>query len=162
MNVECPVSETSERREPIWLTVADLSMLVIGVALAIYLREMHFPSDRIKIGNISMPGWVPWLFVIEEVAMKTGLALAFVIMARRARYGGLPKPGDWLAIAVGLTLLLEAMKRTQWQKSLARWVLVDLRQSLGWDRRFPSELPRRGAIGSEAQLRWVSGGLQAR
>ena len=89
MNVECPVSETSERREPIWLTVADLSMLVIGVALAIpYLCDMHFPSDRIKIGNIPMPSRTPWLFVIEEVAMKTGFALAFVIMARLAPIWG--------------------------------------------------------------------------
>jgi hypothetical protein len=120
-----------QRREPVCLTVADLATLVNGSAFAISLPVIHFPSDRIAISNIPMPGWVPWLFAIGEVAMKLCLALTPVIVARRARYGGLASPAEWLAIAGGLTFLLEFISRAGWLQRIARWYFVDVRSMLG-------------------------------
>jgi hypothetical protein len=136
--------ESTERREPIWLTLADLCALVLGCALALFLPQMHFPTDRVAVAGFPMPNWVVWLFVIAKFAMRAGLALTPVIVARRARYGGVPRPADWLAVAVGLTLLLEFAHRTQWMKRLALWYLVEVRSSLGWTVSFQPRVP--GAI----------------
>ena len=138
MDSQWPLQKTSERLEPISITLADLMMLVFGSAVAISLPQMHFPADRIAIDNIPMPGWVPWLFVIGEVAMKVGLALIPVILGRRARYGGLPRPADWLAILVGLSLLHEIVRRYGCIKRFARWYLVDFRSWLGYSISFPA------------------------
>ena len=107
-------------------------MLVVGFALAFSLPRLYHLADRISIGSLPMPGWVVCLFVIREAAMKGGLALAPVIVARRARYGGLPRPSDWLAILIVLPLLHEVIQRSDWMKRFARWYLVDVRPSLGY------------------------------
>jgi hypothetical protein len=151
MEDTCAIRGSRERREPTSITLADLSSLVVGAALAFSLPQLHHPTDRISIGNIPMPGWVACLFVIGEVAMKAGLALTPVIVARRVRYGGLPGPADWLAILVGLALLHEVVRRFEWMKRFARWYLVDFWSSLGYpvsfalDERFPG----RGAMVGE-------------
>jgi hypothetical protein len=137
MDGECAMQEATERSEPISITLADLSALVFGSALAISLPRMHLLTDRITIGNIPMPGWVAWLFVIGEAAMRVGLAFIPVILARRARYGGLPRPAEWLSILVALALLQEVIQRSGWIEALARWYIVDLRSSLGYAVSFP-------------------------
>jgi len=132
MDGECAIQKTRERREPIPITLADLAALVLGSALAISLPQMHLTTDRIAIGGAPMPGWIAWLFVIGEVAMKVSMALIPVILARRARYGCLPRPADWLSILVGLTLLHEVVRRSEWMKGLARWYFGDFRCMLGY------------------------------
>ncbi len=138
------IREARPRREPISITLADLSTLVAGFAFAFSLPRLHHLADRVSIGNVPMPGWVVCLFAIREIAMKGGLILAPVIVARRARYGELPRAADWLAILVGLPLLHEVVRQCQWMNRLARWYLVDFRSSLGYpvsflpDERFPS------------------------
>jgi hypothetical protein len=89
MDGPCATQRSTERREPISITLADLLALVVGSALAVSLPQLHWPSDRIAIGNVPVPGWFAWLFVIAEAAMKVCLALIPVILGRRARYGGL-------------------------------------------------------------------------
>jgi hypothetical protein len=137
MDGECAMQEAREPSEPISITLAELSALVLGSALAFSLPQMHLLTDQITIGNIPMPEWVAWLFVIGEVAMKVGLAFTPVILARRARYGGLPRPAEWLSILVALALLHEVVQRSGWIKALARWYIVDLRSRLGYAVPFP-------------------------
>jgi len=93
------------RREPARPTLADLLMLVAGFALSFSLPRLYHLTDRIAVGNVPMPGWVAYLFVAQEAAMRGGLVLSPVILARRFRYGGLPRPADWLALLAGLPLL---------------------------------------------------------
>src|SRR5438270_182516 len=114
MDGECAMQEAREPSEPISITLAELSALVLGSALAFSLPQMHLLTDRITIGNIPMPVWVAWLFVIGEVAMRVGLAFTPVILARRARYGGLPRPAEWLSILAALALLHEVVQRSGW------------------------------------------------
>jgi hypothetical protein len=132
MDDTCAIRRPREWREPTSITLADLSSLVVGAALVFRLPQLHHPTDRIRIGNFPMPGWVACLFVIGEVGMKAGLAVTPVIMARRVRYGGLPRPADWLAILFGLALLHEVVRVFEWMKRFARWYLVDFRSSLGY------------------------------
>jgi hypothetical protein len=138
---------------PTPLTLADLSMLVVGFAVVFSLPQLHYPSDRVTIDNISMPGWIAWLIVIQEVALKGGLVLAPVIVARCARYGELPRPADWSAILLGLRSLDEVIQRGEWMKRFARWYLFDFRPALGYPvpslphERYPSRgLKFRGVI----------------
>lgn len=121
-----------DQHETTSLTLADLSMLVVGFALAFSLPRLYHLADRITIGNSPMPGGVVYLFVIREAAMKGGLVLAPVILARRARFGGLPRPADWMAILIVLPLLDEVIQRSDWMKRFARWYLVDFQPSLGY------------------------------
>ncbi len=138
-NVDSPhtIQNARKRPEPRSMTLADLSALVLGCALAVWLPQMHFPHDQITIYNILMPKWVAWLFVITEVLMKVGVALIPVILARRVRYGGLPTAADWLSIVVALPILDEVVRRLEWSKRLARWYVVDFQRSLGNSVAFP-------------------------
>ena len=146
MDGQYAIEEARERREPVSVTLADLSMLVLGSALVTSLPQMHRPADRIAIANIPMPGWIAWLFVLAEVAMRVGLALAPVIVTRRARYGGLPRPADWLSILVGLQLLYDEIRGSGWMRGLARWYLVDVRCSLGYAVSFRPDDTLPGAV----------------
>ncbi len=155
MDDTCAIRGPTERREPTSVTLADLSSLVIGVALALSLPQLHHPTDQISIYGTGwvnpMPGWVACLFVIGEVAMKAGLALTPVIVARRVRYGGLPRPADWLAILVGLALLREVVREFEWMKRFAKWYLVDFWSSLGYPVVLsPQEFPGRGLMVGDA------------
>lgn len=140
----------STRREPAWFTLADLSVAVLGCALVLCLPRLHHLADRIAIDNVNMPRWVAWLYVVREFAMKGALIVGLVVVARRARYGALPKPADWLALLVGLPVLHEIIGRLQWSKRFARWYLVDFRPSLGlnvyFDDRFDGRRSEQGDI----------------
>jgi hypothetical protein len=148
LNHPRPIHNAGRRPEPRSMMLADLLALILGSAFAVYLPQIHFPRDRITIGNFPMPEWIAWHFVITEVLMKVGLALVPVILARRARYGGLPTAADWLPIVVALPLLDEIVRRLEWSKRLARWYLVDFQQSLGNTVAFPGgrHFPGRGGI----------------
>ena len=56
----------------------------------------------------------------------------------------MPRPADWLAIGVGLTLLLEFAQRTQWMKRLCPMVPRRSPVQPGMDRFVPARVP--GAI----------------
>lgn len=125
----------SERREPQGLNMVDLSMLVVGFALAFSLPQLHHLDDGsmwIGATKIPMPGGSAEFLVLQEWAMKGGLVVVPVILARRSRDGGLPRPADWLAIFVALPWAREALVRFRGVQKFARWWLVDFRSWLGY------------------------------
>lgn len=124
--------EVGGRLEVRTLTLADLSMLVVGFALAFCLPRIWRMDGPMTIGNVIAPGWVNALFIVQEAAMKGGLILAPVIVARRVRYGGLPGPGEWLGMLMGLPLLGSHLHMAGWMKGFARWYLVDFWTGLGY------------------------------
>ena len=125
------IRQGTDQREPGSLRLADLSMLVVGFAIVFCLPWLYYPTERISIGNAPMPGWVVCLLVVRETAQKAGLILTPVVLARRVRYGGFPRPAEWLAILVGLPMLYEVIQRAGWVKRFARWYLVDFRSASG-------------------------------
>src|SRR4051812_24659862 len=94
------------RPEPRWMTLADLVAMVAGVALA-----MTLPSRA--------SGWPPYvpppplLYIVLiaglRLAMAAGQVLALVVLARRARYGGPVRPGEWFAPGLAALGLLDAL-----------------------------------------------------
>jgi hypothetical protein len=92
--------------EPRWITLADLGVIVAGVALL-----MTIPSRAL--------GWPPYLspppllfFVVIGLLRLTvgfGLVLALVVLFRRGRYGGPVRPAEWLALGLAPRGLLDVV-----------------------------------------------------
>jgi hypothetical protein len=119
-------------RETRSLTLADLLLLVVGFALVFSLPWLTYPGQGITVGRVRMPGWTVWLYILQEAAAKVGVILAPAILARRIRYGGLPRPGDWLGLVVAWPVLSNLIVRSGWTRRFARWFLVDLRSAFGY------------------------------
>ena len=89
-----------------WITLADLGVIVAGVALL-----MTIPSRAL--------GWPPFLspppllfFVVMgglRLTVGFGLVLALVVLFRRGRYGGPVRPAEWLALGLASLGLLDAV-----------------------------------------------------
>src|SRR5262245_505119 len=112
MEDQSTIRVASERSEPQGLTIPDLLMLMMGFDLAFSLPQLHHLDDAMmELGGfkIPMPGWSAEFLVLQEVAMKSGLVVVPVILARRVRYGGLPRPADWLALLVALPWFRDAV-----------------------------------------------------
>ncbi len=96
----------SRRPEPRWMTLADLGVIVAGVALVLTL-----PARA--------PGWPPylpppplWFLVVIgglRLTLGLGLVLALVVLFRRGRYGGPVRPAEWLALGLASVRLLEVV-----------------------------------------------------
>lgn len=98
---------TSGRRtgEPRLLTLLDLMALVAGIAFA-FAR----PSPSLASPVVSHePGVVVLARLVLWVLQVGCLGTGFAIVARRSRYGGMPRPPEWLAILISLTLVIEVV-----------------------------------------------------
>src|SRR5437016_1383438 len=90
--------------EPRWITVADLVVIVAGVALLMTIppRALGWPP------YLSPP---PFLFFVVfgglRLTVGFGLVLALVVLFRRGRYGGRVRPAEWLALGLAAVGLLE-------------------------------------------------------
>lgn len=92
------------RPEPQWMTLADLGVIVAGVALV-----LSVPSRAV--------GWAPYvpppplLFVVAygslRLARAFGLVVALVVLFRRGRYGGPVRPAEWLVLGLASLGLLD-------------------------------------------------------
>jgi hypothetical protein len=92
--------------EPRGITLADLGVMVAGVALL-----MTIPSRAL--------GWPPYLspppllfFVVMgglRLTVGFGLVLALVVLCRHGRYGGPVRPAEWLALGLASLGLLDVV-----------------------------------------------------
>jgi hypothetical protein len=131
-----PVPRTGGLRpEPRWTTLADLGVIVAGVALV-----MTIPSRAL--------GWPPYVppppllfFAVIgglRLAVGFGLVLALVVFFRRGRYGGTVRPAEWLVLGFASLGLLDvapnldqavnayyaAVGSTALDFGVARWLLT--------------------------------------
>jgi hypothetical protein len=94
------------RPEPRWITLADLGVIVAGVALVMTIpsRALGWPP------NLSPP---PLLFFVVigclRLTVGFGLVLALVVLFRRGRYGGPVRPAEWLALGLASLGLLDVV-----------------------------------------------------
>ncbi len=97
-HIEVPGPRNDGRHpEPRWMTLADLGVIVAGVALVLAI-----PSR--------VSGWSPFLpppplFFLAVIGglrltVGLGLVLALVVLSRRGRYGGSVRPAEWLALGL--------------------------------------------------------------
>jgi hypothetical protein len=92
--------------EPRWITLADLGVIVAGVALLLIV-----PSPAL--------GWPPYLspppllfFVVIgglRLTVGFGLVVALVVLFRRGRYGGPVRHAEWLALGLASLGLLDVV-----------------------------------------------------
>lgn len=92
-------------RQPRRMTLADLGVIVAGVALVLAIppRAAGWPLFLAP----------PPLYLLVlgglRLAVCSGLVLALVVLARRWRYGGPVRPAEWLALGLASCALLDAV-----------------------------------------------------
>jgi hypothetical protein len=89
--------------EPAGVTLLDLAALVAGVALVLALPWFYRPHPLADLGP--WPRWLPRVQLVRQLLEVAGLALVPVVIARRAAYGGLARPAEFLAACCGLPAL---------------------------------------------------------
>ncbi len=90
-------------REPKAITLSDLIALVAGVAIVLRIPWVFWPDPRDRIA--SSASWVPYVWLGEQILELSCLALLPVILLRRARFGGLIRPAEFLTVCCGLPAL---------------------------------------------------------
>jgi hypothetical protein len=107
--------ETPTRLGPRSITIADSIVLVFGVALAMslpwYNRWLQQPQPVME------PRWRIISLFVEEAIGKASLALIPIMLYRRARLGGLCRPGELLLAVCASCALAE---QVSWASGLSR------------------------------------------
>jgi hypothetical protein len=96
----------ARRPEPRWMTLADLGVIVAGVALVIAV-----PSRASVWPPFLPPPSILFLAVIGclRLTVGFGLVLALVVLFRRGRNGGPVRPAEWLALGLASLGLLDVV-----------------------------------------------------
>jgi hypothetical protein len=96
------------RGERAGVTLADLMLAVSGVAVGFAVEPVRAETSRVvQVCAFIMPVsvYTSLYWTLARFALPLALALALVVLVRRARYGGLPRAAEWLALATLLLLL---------------------------------------------------------
>ena len=83
-------------QRPRTMTIADSMVLVIGVAVVLALPWYNGWVEKPQ--PVMEPRWRIILWFVEEAVGKVSLALIPLMMYRRARFGGLCRPGELLLV----------------------------------------------------------------
>jgi hypothetical protein len=111
MRIHEPVDAATDmgaRDEPRGLTLADLAIVLAGVALGFALQPVRLEPTRVvqTCGFVAaVATYHSFYWTAARFAMPASLGLSLAILARRARHGGWPRPAEWLALALALGLL---------------------------------------------------------
>ncbi len=82
-----------KKREPRWLTITDLVLIVAGVALLMTRAPM--------VDSFFFP-----LSFLVMIGFSVALVLALVVLGRRAQYGGPIRSAEWLALGLASLALV--------------------------------------------------------
>jgi hypothetical protein len=100
------VSIAPDRPEPAGITVADLVALVVGAAVAVALPwpfwAQFFRPAAVWTWPRDYQALLAGLQFTTLALSRACMALVPVVLARRARYGGVARPAEFLAAAGGL------------------------------------------------------------
>ncbi len=113
--------KTHANREPTAVTLADLLALVVGVAVVATIPWYYWlhPFDF----KGPWPRWLPYLWATRQLLAMGCLALVPVIIARRAVFGGLVRPAEFLACCGGLPQLVFESSAF-WMMSTAHGIVI--------------------------------------
>src|SRR5271170_1614168 len=102
-----PNRDQSEHRSP---TIGDLAALVAGVAVVLMLptRQSYWPHPTDFLGP--WPRWLPWCFCLRQILGAACVALVPVILRRRACYGGLAPPAEFLVLCAAMPFLADSIE----------------------------------------------------
>jgi hypothetical protein len=104
---ERPPGAASEHRA---VTLGDLAALVTGIALVMVLpsRQSNWPHPTDFLGP--WPKWLPWIFCLRQALGASCVVLVPVVLWRRACYGGLARPAEFLALCAGMPFLADSIE----------------------------------------------------
>jgi hypothetical protein len=102
-----PLRDPNEHRA---VTLGDLAAVVAGVAVVLVLpsRQSYWPLPTDFLGP--WPRWLPWFFCLRQILGAACIALVPVILRRRASYGGLARPAEFLAICAAMPFLADSIE----------------------------------------------------
>jgi hypothetical protein len=101
----------SSRHDGRWaITMGDLGMVILGVAVALALPTLHDFLHPVARGPKSPP-WVPVIESCEELLQKVCLAFLPVVLWRRSREGGLIRPSELLFAACAAPMVVQQIDR---------------------------------------------------
>lgn len=131
MGEESSSLTTRPDREPTAVTLADLLALVVGVALVATIPWYYWlhPFDF----RGPWPRWLPYLWATRQLLAMACLALVPVIIARRAIFGGLVRPAEFLACCGGLPQLtfgIESLLMMSWLRLQHGIVIFTVRDEM--------------------------------
>ena len=92
------------------ITLGDLAALVAGVALVLVLprSQSYWPYPIDFLGP--WPRWLPWCFCLRQALGAACMVLVPVILRRRACYGGMARPAEFLAVCAAMPFLADAIE----------------------------------------------------
>ena len=98
----------SVEREPRGMTLADLMVVVAGLAVGLVVQPVRLETTRVLqacgfYANVVKYESVNW--TAARFALPLALAVGAAVIARRTRFGGMPRPAEWLGLVVLLLLL---------------------------------------------------------
>ena len=101
---------TRGRNEHRSMTLGDLAVLVAGVAVVLVLpsRQSYLPYPSDFLGP--WPRWFPWCFCLRQALGAACIVVVPVVLWRRARYGGLARPAEFLALFAAMPFLADGIE----------------------------------------------------
>jgi len=100
-----PLRHHGEHRS---VTLGDLAALIAGIALVLVLptTQSYWPLPSDFLGP--WPRWLPWFFCLRLALGAACVALVPVVLRRRACYGGLARPAEFLALCAAMPFLADS------------------------------------------------------
>lgn len=100
-------------REPRGITLADLMRAVAVLAVGLALEPPRWVATEVMqtcgfVANVAFYTSVYW--TLARLALPWAVAVGACILARRVRFGGMPRPAEWLALMTALVLLDPAVE----------------------------------------------------
>jgi hypothetical protein len=100
------------RGEPAGITVADVMILVVGVAAGLVVEPVRAETTRVvQVCGFAAPvtTHTSAFWTLARFALPVALGLALAVVVRCARHARMPDKGEWLALATMLLLLDPAL-----------------------------------------------------
>jgi hypothetical protein len=99
-----------ERSEHRFVTLGELAAVVAGVAVVLVMptTQSYWPLASDFGGP--WPDWLPWFFCLGQALAAACVALMPVVFWRRACYGGLARPAEFLVLCAAMPFLARGIE----------------------------------------------------
>ncbi len=91
-------------REPLKVTLTDIFAVVFGFA-CLFALPPTFNLGGLAIYGVAIPLWLVALVWFVSLLQGMALGVAAAVVVRRITYGRMPRPAEWLALAIAMHFL---------------------------------------------------------
>jgi hypothetical protein len=96
------------RQEAVGITLADVMIAVAGVAAGFVVEPVRAETSRVvQVCGFFLPvsTYTSLYWTLARFALPVALGLVLVVIVRSARWGRMPRAGEWLGVVTWLLLL---------------------------------------------------------